>query len=164
MMRRVSGLLLVALGVALLVAQGVWASERNTDGFDALVKGLSAHYAVHPKTIPMMWMVSLGARGFTHGSVKGLRVVEFENFAANDDTAGFDETVRSSLGEDWSRMVRDWKEDGNESLVYVRAENNRVDMIVIDLGRGELNLVRMTMDPDQLARWTRDRGIRGGFQ
>jgi len=39
MMRRVSGLLLVALGVALLVAQGVRASERNTDGFDALVKG-----------------------------------------------------------------------------------------------------------------------------
>lgn len=163
MMRRVSGLLLVALGVALLVAQGVWASERNTDGFDALVKGLSTHYAVHPKTIPMMWMVSLGARGFTHGGVRGLRVAEFENFAANDD-AGFDETVRSSLGEDWSRMVRDWEEDGDESLVYVRAENNRVDIIVVDLGRGGLNLVKMTMDPDQLAKWTRDRGIRGGFQ
>jgi len=164
MMRRVSGLLLIALGVALLVAQGVRASERNTDGFDALVKGLSAHYAVHPKTIPMMWMVSLGARGVTHGGVRGLRVAEFENFAANDDTAGFDETVRSSLGEDWSRMVRDWKEDGDESLVYVRAENNRVDMIVVDLDRGGLNLVKMTMDPDQLAKWTRDRGIRGGVQ
>jgi hypothetical protein len=122
MMRRVSGLLLVALGVALLVAQGVWASERNADGFDALVKGLGTHYAVHRKTIPMMWMVSLGARGFTHGGVRGLRVVEFENFARNDDTAGFDETVRSSLGENWSRMVREWKEDGDESLVYVRGE------------------------------------------
>ena len=54
MMRRVSGLLLVALGVALLVAQGVWASEQSMDGFDALVKRLSAHYAVHPKTIPMI--------------------------------------------------------------------------------------------------------------
>jgi hypothetical protein len=163
MMRRVSGLLLVALGVALLVAQGVWASERNRDGFDALVKGLSAHYAVHPKTIPMMWMVSLGARGVTHGGVRGLRVAEFENFAGNGD-AGFDETVQSSLGEDWSRMVRDWKEDGDESLVYVRAENNRVDMIVVDLSHSGLDLVRMTMDPDQLARWTKDRGIRGGFQ
>lgn len=164
MMRRVSGLLLVALGVALLVAQGVWASERNTDGFDTLVKGLSAHYAVQPKTIPMMWMVSLGARGVTHGCVRGLRVAEFENFAANNDAAGFDETVRSSLGEDWSQMVRDWKEDGDESLVYVRAQNNRVDMIVVDLDRHGLNLVKMTMDPDQLARWTRDRGIRDGFQ
>ncbi len=164
MMRRVSGLLLVALGVALLVAQGVWASERNTDGFDALVKGLSARYAVHPKTIPMMWMVSLCARGATRGGVRGLRVAEFENFGGNGDAAGFDETVRSSLGEDWSRMVRDWKEDGDESLVYVRAGNNRVDMIVVDLGRGGLDLVRMTMDPDQLAKWTRDRGIRDGFQ
>jgi hypothetical protein len=91
-------------------------------------------------------------------------VAEFENFAANDDAAGFDETVRSSLGGDWSRMVRDWKEDGDESLVYVRAENNRIDMIVIDLDHRELDLVRMTMNPDQLARWTRGRGIRGGFQ
>jgi hypothetical protein len=163
MMRRVSGLLLVVLGVALLVAQGVWASERNRDGFDALVKGLSTHYAVHPKTIPMMWMVSLCARGATQGGVRGMRVVEFENFGGNGD-AGFDETVRSSLGEDWSRMVRDWKEDGDESLVYVRAENNRVDMIVVDLSHSGLDLVRMTMDPDQLARWTKDRGIRGGFQ
>jgi hypothetical protein len=164
MMRRVSGLLLVALGVALLVAQGVWASERNTDGFDALVKGLSAHYATQPKAIPMMWMVSLGARGITHGGVRELRVVEFENFAGNDDAVGFDETVRSSLGEDWSRMVRNWKEGGDESLVYVRAENGRIDMIVVDLDHGGLNLVRMTMNPDQLAKWTRDRGIRAGFQ
>jgi hypothetical protein len=163
MMRRVSGLLLIALGVALLVAQGVWASERNADGFDALVRGLSTHYAVQPKTIPMMWMVSLGARGFTNGGVRGLRVVEFENFE-NDDATRFDETVRSSLGEDWSRMVREWKEDGDESLVYVRAENSRIDMIVVDLNRGGLNLVKMTMNPDQLAKWTRDRGIRGGFQ
>ena len=164
MMRHVSGLLLVGLGVALLVAQGVWASERNADGFDALVKGLSAHYAVHPKTIPMMWMVSLGARGFTHGGVRGLRVAEFENFEANDDVAGFDETVRSSLGESWSRMVRDWNEDGEESLVYVRTEDSRIDMIVVDLNHGELDVVKMSMNPDQLARWTRDRGIRGGFQ
>jgi hypothetical protein len=160
MMRRVSGLLLIALGVALLVAQGVRASERNTDGFDALVRGLSTHYAVQPKTIPMMWMVSLGARGFTHGGVRGLRVVEFENFE-NDDATRFDETVRASLGVDWSRMVRDWNEDGDESLVYVRTENSRVDMIVVDLNRGGLNLVKMTMNPDQLAKWTRDRG---GFQ
>jgi hypothetical protein len=163
MMRRVSGLLLIALGVALLVAQGVRASERNTDGFDGLVRGLSTHYAVQPKTIPMMWMVSLGARGFTNGGVRGLRVVEFENFE-NGDATRFDETVRSSLGEDWSRMVREWKEDGDESLVYVRAENSRIDMIVVDLNRGGLNLVKMTMNPDQLAKWTRDRGIRGGFQ
>ncbi|HEX3967925.1 MAG TPA: hypothetical protein VHW70_08175 [Edaphobacter sp.] len=164
MMRRVSGLLLVALGVALLVAQRVRASEQNTDGFDALVKGLSTHYALHPKTIPMMWMVSLGARGFTHGGVRGLHVVEFENFARKDDTAGFDETVRSSLDESWSQMVREWKDDGGESLVYVRAESSRIDMIVVDLNHGELNLVKMSMNPDQLAKWTRDKGIRGGFQ
>ncbi|MGH9595734.1 MAG: hypothetical protein ACRD3K_02945 [Edaphobacter sp.] len=80
MMRRLGGSLLVVVGVVLLVVQGVHASERGGDSFDALVKGLSAHYSVQPKTIPPMWMVSLCARGATHGGVRGMCVVEFENF------------------------------------------------------------------------------------
>jgi len=164
MMRRLGGFLLVVLGVVLLVVQGVQASERGGDSFDALVKGLSAHYAVQPKTIPLMWMVGLCARGATHGGVRGMRVVEFENFARSDDSGGFDEAVRSRLGEDWLQMVREWSRDGNESLVYVRAEDSRIEMIVVELDRGELDLVKMTMNPDQLAKWTKDRGMRLGVQ
>jgi hypothetical protein len=164
MMRRLGGPLLVVLGVVLLVVQGVHASERGGDSFDALVKGLSVRYSVQPKSIPLMWMVSLCARGATHGGVRGMRVVEFENFAEPDDSGGFDKTVRSSLGEDWSQMVREWKRDSGESLVYVRAENSRIDMIVVDLDHGGLNLVKMTMNPDELAKWTKDRGMRMGVQ
>jgi hypothetical protein len=163
MMRRLGGALLVVVGVVLLVVQGVQAAERGSDGFDALVNGLSAHYSVQPKTIPLMWMVSLCARGATHGGVRGMRVVEFENFGP-DDSGGFDKAVRSSLGEDWSQMVREWKRDGNESLVYVREENSRIEMIVVDLDHGRLNLVKMSMNPDELAKWTKDRGMRMGVQ
>jgi hypothetical protein len=163
MMRRLGGPLLVAFGVVLLVVQGVQASERGGDSFDALVNGLSAHYSVQPKTIPLMWMVSLCARGAAHGGVRGMRVVEFENFGP-DDSGGFDRTVRASLGEDWSQMVREWKRDNGESLVYVRAENSRIDMIVVDLDHGGLNLVKMSMNPDELARWTKYRGVRMGVQ
>jgi hypothetical protein len=156
-MRRLGGLLLVALGVALMIAQGVHASERNTDSFDALVKSLSARYAVQPKSVPMMWMVSLCARGFTHGGVRGMRVVQLDSSDAMQDHAGFEEMVGAKLGEDWSRTVRQWEASGEESLIYMRAEDKRMDLIVVSLNHGELDLVRMTMNPEQLAKWTREK-------
>jgi hypothetical protein len=157
MMRRLGGFLLVALGVALMIAQGVQASERSTDSFDALVKALSARYAVQPKAVPMMWMASLCARGFTHGGVHGLKVVQLDSSADMGDHAAFEETVSSKLGEDWSRMVRQWEASGEESLVYVRADNQRMELIVVSFDHGELDLVRMTMNPEQLAKWTREK-------
>jgi hypothetical protein len=32
----------------------------------------------------------------------------------------------------------------------------RVEMIVVNLDHGELNLVKMTMNPDQFAKWVRE--------
>jgi hypothetical protein len=37
-------------------------------------------------------------------------------------------------------------------------------MIVVDLDHGGLNLVKMTMNPDELAKWTKERGTRMGVQ
>ncbi len=165
MMRRAGGFLLVTLGVALMVVQGVEASEQRGDRFDALVKALSVRYAVQPKSVPMMWMVNLCARGVTHGGVRGMKVVEFERSALSEsDRAGFDDVVSGSFGEDWSRMVREWQESGDESLVYVRAAGRGVEMVVIDLDHGELDLVKMTMNPDQFAKWTREKNSHAMIQ
>jgi hypothetical protein len=156
-MRRLGGFLLVALGVALLIAQGVHASERNTDSFDALVKSLSTHYAVQPKSVPMMWMVSLCARGMTHGGVRGMKVVQLNSSHEMQNHEGFDEIVGAKLGEDWSRAVRQWEAGGEESLVYMRAENKGMELIVVSLNHKELDLVRMTMNPEQLAKWINEK-------
>jgi hypothetical protein len=155
-MRRLGGFLLIAFGVAVMIAQSVHASERGADSFDGLVKALSIRYEVRPKSIPMMWMVSLCARGFTHGGVHGLKVVQFEDAKSIDDHAGFEKVVEARLGEDWSRAVREWEEKGEESLIYVRTGDMRVEMIVVNLDHGELNLVKMTMNPDQFAKWVRE--------
>jgi hypothetical protein len=156
-MRRLGGFLLVALGVALLIAQGVHASERSTDSFDALVKSLSTHYAVQPKTVPMMWMVSLCARGMTHGGVRGMRVVQLDSSDEMQDHEVFDEMISEKLGEDWSRTVRQWEASGEESLIYMRAEDKRMELIVVSFNHKELDLVRVTMNPEQLAKWTMEK-------
>jgi hypothetical protein len=157
MMRRLGGFLLIAFGVAVMIAQGVHASERNSDSFDGLVKALSARYEVHPKSIPLMWMVSLCAKGYTHGGVRGLKVIQFEDVESIDDHIEFETMVEAKLGEDWSRAVREWEEKGEESLVYVRTGDGRVEMIVVNLEHRELNMVKMTMNPDQFAKWVREK-------
>jgi hypothetical protein len=164
MMRRLGGFLLVALGVVLMIAQGVQASERSTDSFDVLVKALSTRYSVQPKSAPLMWMASLCARGFTHGGVRGLRVVQLDGSAEMPDRAGFEEMVSAKLGGDWSRAVKQWEASGEESLVYMRAEDQRMELIVVNLNHGELALVRMTMNPDQLAKWTKEKNKGAMFQ
>lgn len=157
-MRRLGAFLVVAAGVALMVVQCVQASARRTDGFDSLAKALSERYSVKATKIPLMWMVSLCARGATRGGVQGMRVVEFDDFGPVEDRAGFETIVSSKLGEDWSRAVRERESNGGESLVYVRAENDLTELIVIDLKHRELDLVRMEMNPEQLAKWSKEEG------
>ena len=159
-MRRLAGFLLVAVGVALLVVTNVEASGGGPQRFDAMVNALSARYAVQPKKIPLMWMVSLCARGATHGGVRGMRVVQFEHFAKIDDHDEFDAIVQSKLGDDWQPTVRERDSNGNESLVYTREAGRLMEFVVVDLDHGELNAVRMEMNPEQLAKWV-DQNKRG---
>lgn len=154
-MRRLGGFLLVAVGVALLVVTNVEASG-GSERFDAMVRALSARYAVQPKKIPMMWMVSLCARGATHGGVRGMRVVQFEHFGKISDRDEFDAIVQSKLGDGWQPTVREREQNGKESLVYTREDGKLMEFVVIDLEHGELNAVRMEMNPEQLAKWVNE--------
>lgn len=152
-MRRIVGFMLVAVGVALLVVTNVEASGRNGSDFDALVNALGEHYGVQPKKIPLMWAVSLCARGVTRGGVRGMRIAQFDHFGPVDDRDEFDQIVQSELGDDWMPTVRERESNGNESLIYTRADGRLTEFVVIDLEHGELDAVRMEMNPEQLARW-----------
>lgn len=160
-MRRLGGLLLVAAGVALMVAANVQASGRDDAGFDAVVKALGERYGVAPKRIPLMWAASLCARGATHGGVRGMRIAQFEHFGPVADRDGFEAMVASKLGEGWMPTVRERKADGDESLIYTREDGRLMEFVVISLEHGELDAVRMEMNPEQLARWVREHGHGG---
>lgn len=127
--------------------------EAAGDGFDGIARQMEARYHVHGKRIPMMWAVSLAARGFTHGGVRGLRVVEYEGVREQIDRSGLDQMVRTELGSGWSPMVRA-RSETETSLVYVQAlPDKRMRMVVVSLEGTELNLVRMEVSSEALARW-----------
>lgn len=156
-MRRLAGFLLVAVGVALLVVANVQASGRNAADFDAMVKALGEHYGAQATKVPLMWAVSLCARGATRGGVRGMRIAQFDHFGPVDDGDEFDAIVESKLGDGWTPTVRERESNGNESLVYTREDGRLTEFVIIDLDHGELNAVRMEMNPEQLARWVNER-------
>ena len=141
-----------------LCGVGMAASAAGaSEGFDGVVRTLNERYHVRGKGVPMMWAVSLLARGFTRGGVRGLRVVEYEGLPAEADRAGMAAVVRERLGTGWSPMVRSSSEH-ETSLVYVQPEGAWMRMVVVDAEGSELHLVRMEMNPEALARWEKDGG------
>lgn len=144
---------MVFAGVCWCATVMVGASGRGKErGFDGIVGAVNARYHLHGRRVPMMWMVSLAARAASHGGVRGMRVVTYEGLGQGVEREGLEEIVRAELGEDWSPMVRE-RSEAETSLVYVQPDRKWVRMIVVDLEEGELNLVRMEMRPEALAKW-----------
>ena len=115
---------------------------------------VDARYHVRGHAIPMMWMVSWVARGFTAGGVRGLDVVTYEHFQLpHGDTLL--PLVREQLGDEWSLMVRDHEttSGGEDDTVWVQPHGSRVRMLVVSLDGDELDLVQMDLTPKLLARW-----------
>ncbi len=164
----------LGLGLVLWLAPGASASSRDGQSlanrdFDSLVEAISGRYQMRAKTVPMMWLANICASRFTHGGVRGMKVVEFEDggrIAKNGATpAEFGDLVKSELGERWSPVVREHDRTGEDSYVYVQnaADGDLARLIVVDLDGSELDLVRISLKPDQLARWLneQDTGHKG---
>jgi hypothetical protein len=182
-----SGVLMIVAGVAfcvvLLLAPVADASAHDGEAgarrdFDRVVREIGAHYQVQPKSLPMMGLVSLCARVATRGGVGEMKVVRLDDESGDADrilqadqaeegSSGFAKVVRAALGDHWTQMVREHQESGEESLVFVQndAEDLRhTRMIVMDLDHSELNMVALSLDPEQLERWMNEReGQHGWF-
>jgi hypothetical protein len=140
------------VGSVLVMTPLLVLAASGGQGFDAVVNGIEHRYHAHPTKIPFMGLVSGIARIATHGGVKNMHVAEFENFSGPVDGAEFNALVEERVGKGWSRMVRETSRSGDQqSLIFVRAEGDHVGMLVVDLDGHELDVVQMSLNPDQLA-------------
>lgn len=141
---------------AILLAAGGGAGQ----GFDAIVRTIEVRYHAHATKIPFMGLISGIAGISTHGGVRGLHIAEFEHFRAEDDTHAFDgaefnELVEKHVGPGWQRMIRETSrehggEHNDQTLIYVRPDGKNVAMLVVDLDKNDLDIVQISMNPDQL--------------
>jgi hypothetical protein len=138
---------------ALMPAIGCAASGHD---FDAVVSSVEHRYSVHAQRVPMMGFVSFCARVATAGGVKGMKVAEFDHVTSISDTNELARLVGDSLGSQWQHFVTDRHGNGSLSVIFVRPEGEAMRMLIADYDHGELDVVRMELNGQQLAHWMND--------
>jgi hypothetical protein len=147
---------LTSIAVLLLASATLYSFAADRD-FDGLVSELAHRYDAHATRIPMMSLVSLCARFATHGGVKGLRVVEFDEVGTTPDASELSSLVRNHLGPEWQPFINEHDKEGkSQSVIFVREKGDALRMLIADYDHGELDVVRMELSGDSLAKWMKD--------
>lgn len=147
---------LTSIAVLLLASATLYSFAADRD-FDGLVSELAHRYDAHATRVPMMSLVSLCARFATHGGVKGLRVVEFDEVGTTPDASELSSLVRNHLGPEWQPFVNEHDKEGkSQSIIFVREKGDALRMLIADYDHGELDVVRMELSGDSLAKWMKD--------
>ena len=145
------------VSLAVLVLAPVMGCAASNHDFDAVVSAVEHRYQVHAQRIPMMGFVSFCAHVATVGGVKGMRIAEFDHFSSIADTEELAQLVSENLGNTWQRFVTERGGNSKLSVIYVWPEGKNIRMLIADLDHGELDVVRMELNGDRLAKWMRER-------
>lgn len=137
--------LLVALLIPAVVLAG------SGDGFDGVVGAIENQYHVRATRIPFMSLVSLISRRATHGGVSGLHVAEFDSFSEPVNGEELERTVEQNLGAGWERVIRETSHrSGAQTLIFMRPEDARMGLFIVDLSGREMDVVELSVDPNHL--------------
>ena len=146
----------VMLAAALISSTGCAAADHD---FNQVVSGVESHYSIRATRVPMMGFVSFCARVATHGGVKGMRIAEFDRLGREFDSEDLLGVVRKELGPEWTPIISEHSNrDGQQSMIFVRPAGRSMRMLIADYEHGELDVVRMELDGDELARFMRNPG------
>ena len=152
--------------VAALAIPVVVLASGGAVGFDGVVDSIESKYNVQATRIPMMSLISLVANRASHGAASNLHVAEFDNFSAPMDGDELARMVEAKLGSEWQQVVRETsRKSGEQSLIFMRPEGNRMGLFIVDKDGSELDVVQVSVDPDhfdkEIGRYTRHDGNDG---
>jgi hypothetical protein len=120
-------------------------------GFDGVVSSIEHKYHVRATRIPCMGLASLIAGAATHGGVGGVHVADFEHFDKAADGEELNRMVEEKLGQGWKRMIRSTSRHGDEqTLMFAHPEGRRMGLFILDLDGSEMDVVQVSVDPDNL--------------
>jgi hypothetical protein len=151
---------LILASVAVLATAAIivplTASAVAQPDFDTVVSAVEHRYSAHAERVPMMGLVSLCAHVASHGGVKGVKIAEFDNLPAAPDSTELQDLVSNTLGGSWRRFVTDRSSNGDLNIIYVQPNGSAMRMLIADYEHGELDLVRVELNGERLARWVDD--------
>ncbi len=146
-------------GPFLLAILLVWTTgcSAATHDFDSVVRGVEHRYSAHAHRVPLMGLIGLCARVYTHGGVEGMHIAEIENLDRADSQELFS-LVQTRLGPEWQPIVTDRSQRNQSgsaglSVIFARPDGRMMQLLIADYENGELNLVRMGVDGARLSSW-----------
>lgn len=142
--------LAAAVLVVLLFAANLCpAGDRD---FDAVVREFETQFQTRRTHIPMLGLAKFVVRVARPEGVKQLDLAIFEDFHAPDGS-DFDAIVRHAAGSRWQRIVAvRSRADRERTYVYARTAGKDWNLLVATLEENDATLVRVKVNPDQLAR------------
>lgn len=146
----------VVVTVLLAVVLPMTVRAAGHRDFDAVVSAVEHRYDARAERIPMMGLVSFCGWVATGGSVKGLKIAEFDHFTGPADADDLDKLVNESLGGEWQRFVANRERNGELNLIYAQPDGHAMRMLIVDYEHGELDVVRVEVNADRLRHWIRD--------
>jgi len=161
---------------ALLIPVAVLAGGAE-GGFDGVVRSIESRYHVRATRIPFMGLIGLISRKATHEGVSDLHVAEFDSFIGPVDGDELNRMVEDKLGAGWERVIRETSREtrhaagndagrkpdsaaadpdrsrgktGQQTLIFMRPEGERMGLFVVDLDGSEMDVVQVSVDPRHL--------------
>ncbi|MGC2215367.1 MAG: hypothetical protein WA419_19645 [Silvibacterium sp.] len=142
--------------IALLAVVPAVSCFASGHDFDAVVSAVEHRYQIHAQHVPMMGFASFCAHVATNGGVKGLRIAEFDHVANIASTEQLSQLVSASLSDEWQRFITDREGSDKLSVIFVQPDGDGMRMLIADMDHGELDVVRMELNGEQLAKWVRE--------
>ena len=140
------------LATALLVKVSTMSCAASGNDFDAVVSAVEHRYQVHAQRVPMMGLVSLCAHVATGGGVKGMHIAEFEHLTHIAGTEELSQLVSVSLGDQWQHFITEREGNHKLSVIFVRPEGDGMRMLIAEMDHGELDVIRMELNGQHLAK------------
>ena len=148
-MRRLT---IALLAVALLALPALVLAGSSDDGFDRVISAVEQRYQAHATRVPFMGLVGALSKAATGNGVGNMHVAEIAEMKGEVDGEELDRLVAASLGDDWTRMIRETHRGGDQTLIFVRDEGDKTGMFIVDVDGHELDVVELSVNPDRLSR------------
>jgi hypothetical protein len=150
---------------ALIIIPSAQAFTQNA--FDTVTKHLKDRYSARERHIPFMGLARFGVKLIRPAGVKSIEVKIFENLQPHQDCADLagaqlNSTLESSLGSDWSPIIKVYSRRSLEqTFVYAKEDGKDLKLFVVALDHDQATIARLTLSPEGVVKFMNNPKILG---
>src|SRR5262245_22050077 len=139
------------------------ASAKDGNEYDQIVKHLKTKYGAKKVRLPGMWLARFVVSMVRPAGVKSFNIAVFDGLAFSGETldAEMQKAMRSSMGPEWSSLLRVRSREGSQVYMYMRESGSSVNIMLVTIDKKEGAIIRATINPEKLAEFINDPKIFG---